>query len=357
MPLRWRTLRGALLLAGGLLVPPPVAVHAQGQATVRIEENFRREPNGLILARVSPGTPLRVLATRESWSQVELQGWVWLPSLQVSDDPDLELVVAASGGENLRAEPSGPVLARLVDGALLAELERRPSWARVSRVGWIWTPSLDETTADADASSGERSPDADAGSTADPGGTVTSPAPAARAPGSFVGTVGGPILAAPDGDTLAVARPTGDVEVVGREGSWARVRLEGWMWMPAPEAEPDAIDPGDPAVAVEPSAMAGDPAAHAGRVVDWSLQFISLERAEAVRTDFFEGEPFLLTRFGGSDGPFVYVAVPSDRLGEVQGLVPLETIQVTGRVRTGASSLTGVPILDLIGIERTRNGL
>jgi hypothetical protein len=79
--------------------------------------------------------------------------------------------------------------------------------------------------------------------------------------------------------------------------------------------------------------------AHVGRVVSWALQFISLERAEEIRTDFRQGEPFLLTRFGGPEGPFVYVAVPPERLTEVQGLVPLERITVTARVRTGASSL------------------
>lgn len=350
MPIRSRALRGALLLAGGLLVPPPSGVLAQGQASVRIEENFRREPNGLVLARLMAGATVDVLDARGDWTQVELSGWVWLPSLQVSDDPDLELVVAASGGENLRAEPSGRILARLVDGALLAELERVPSWARVSRVGWIWTPSLDEV-----AASGAESP---VDVTPEPGGAVatdppTSTAPAARAPGGFIGAPGGPILAAPDGDTLAVTRPSGDVQVIRREGSWARVRLEGWMWLPeGAEGAPDAAT-GEP-VALEPSTMASNPEAAAGKVVRWSLQFISLERAEAVRTDFFEGEPFLLTRYGGGEGPFVYVAVPADRLAEVEGLVPLERIEVTGRVRTPSSALTNVPIIDLVTIERPR---
>jgi len=89
-------------------------------------------------------------------------------------------------------------------------------------------------------------------------------------------------------------------------------------------------------------------------VVSWELQFISLERAERVRTDFFEGEPFLLTRFGGGEGPFVYVALTAERAQELRGLVPLERLRVTGRVRTGASSLTGTPILDLVALERVR---
>lgn len=351
MTFRWRTLRRALLLVVGLLFPPPGTVTAQEAASVRTEENFRREPNGLILARVSPGTEFRVLDSRDGWSQVELSGWVWLPSLQVSDDPDLGLVVAASGGENLRSEPSGAVLARLVDGALMAELERRPSWARVSRIGWIWTASLEQ---DGPASGG--SSDAGSSDVSAPGaGRPAAPRPpAARAPGDFVASGGGPILVAPDGDTLAVARPDSDLQVVRREGNWARVRLEGWMWMPGSTAEtpedaameePGALAPGD---------LASRPDGHAGRAVEWTLQFISLERAEEIRTDFFRGEPFLLTRFGGGDGPFVYVAVPLDRLGEVEGLVPLETVTITGRIRTGASSLTGVPIVDLVSIQRSR---
>lgn len=354
MPFRLRTLRGALLLAGGLLGAPLGNITAQEDATVRIEENFRREPNGLILARVSPGAELQVLDTRDGWSQVDLSGWVWLPSLQVSSDPDLELVVAASGGENLRAEPSGEILARLVDGALVAELERIPSWARVSRIGWIWTASL------ADASRGGSASSPTAGPPVSSSSIPARPAPegprepAARAPGGFVGSAGGPILAAPDGDTLAVARPSSDVEVVRREGNWVRVRLEGWMWMPASAAAAPSDAPIGATSALEPGDLSANPEGQAGRAVEWTLQFISLERAEEVRTDFFRGEPFLLTRFGGGDGPFVYVAVPLDRLAEVEGLVPLETITVTGRIRTAASSLTGVPIVDLASIRRSR---
>jgi hypothetical protein len=102
-----------------------------------------------------------------------------------------------------------------------------------------------------------------------------------------------------------------------------------------------------------PDDLTADAAAHVGRVVSWSLQFISLESAEEIRTDFRRGEPFLLTRFGGPEGPFVYVAVPVERQAEVEGLVPLERIRVTARVRTGASALTGTPIIDLLSLERS----
>jgi len=323
------------------IAPAPIDVGAQEGARVRIEENFRREPNGVVLASVSPGTVLEVLSREGNWTEVVLAGWVWLQSVQQSDDPGYELVVSEPEGENLRSIPSGRIVARLEEGALLNETEREPAWAHVARTGWIWTASLELGASVDDQGPG-------------PTETVAPERPAARSPGGFasVGAAAGPILTAPDGDTLALATAGSDVELLDREGNWVRVRVEGWMWRPltqegggGPDEAPSALEPDD---------LATDPGAHVGRVVAWTVQFISLERAEAVRTDFFEGEPFLLARFAGADGPFVYIAVPGERTSDVEGLVPLERVSITGRVRTGASELTGVPIIDLIAIERSR---
>jgi len=337
-----------LLLTAGFLAGLPFEAAGQARTTMGAEDNFRREPNGVVLARLDPGTGLRVLSTEGNWTEVELEGWVWLRSLQASEDPSMDLVVSEPDGENLRSGPSGAILGRLEEGALVEELGRDAAWARVSRVGWVWSASLQEDAGSSAASGG-------GGSAARPSAPGPNQ-PAARAPGGVrtVGEVGGPILAAPDGDTVAVAAPFSDVEVLRMEGNWARVRVEGWMWMPAVPAATDeaAVDAPE---ALDPTTLGRDPDRYAGRVVAWTIQFISLERAESVRTDFFEGEPFLLARFGGGDGPFVYVAVPTDRLSEVEGLVPLERIAITGRVRTGSSALTRAPIVDLISLQRLRD--
>lgn len=349
MRLRCAALHRPFFLAGGVLAATAAPGWSQDVVTLSVEENFRREPNGVVLARLGEGASLRLLGTEGNWTQVEVEGWVWLRSLQSSEEPDFELVVSESGGENLRAGPSGPILGVLEEGVLLEELGRDPAWARVARVGWIWSESL------TDPAPRESEP---LGSiTMSPPSSRTPSSPAARAPDNFSSFAGGgPILTSPDGDTLGMMRPSGEVEVLGREGNWARVRLEGWMWMP--ESTPEVVDrEGAEAGAVEvldPEALMSSPGQYVGRVVSWTVQFISVERAEAVRTDFFEGEPFLLARFGGAGGPFVYVAVPTARLSEVEGLVPLETMSVTGRVRTGASQLTGAPIIDLIDIDRSR---
>lgn len=309
-------------------------------ARVSREENFRREPNGVVLGRLGSGAQLQVLTRQDNWLQVEVEGWVWLQSLQSS--AELDLVVSAAGGENLRSAPSGAIIGRFEEGALLEEVARQPGWAHVKRRGWIWSASVSTGSAPTAATS------------APPRPASAAPAPAARQPTGYasVGPGGAAILASPDGDTLAMAAPERDLQVVSREGNWVRVRLDGWVWMPASDPGTGVLDT-TPSTLV-PQDLVGDPNAHVGRVVAWALQFISLERAEAIRTDFRQGEPFMLTRYGGADGPFVYVAVPAERLTAVQGLVPLERIAVTARVRTGASSLTGTPIVDLLSFERTR---
>jgi hypothetical protein len=319
----------------------PGSVHGQSGSTVRVEENLRKAPNGEVLARLAAGTPLSVVTRRQSWLQVVVEGWVWARSLQVAKRDGLDLVVVADDGENLRDAPSGRILGHLERGALLAELERRPGWIHVRRQAWIWAASVRETAPGPAASSRTTSSRTDAS----PGRSAA----AATAPGGVlaVGPSGMAILSAPDGDTVADADPGTQLEVIARRGNWTRVRLEGWTWTPYRDS---VAAPADSAKVLTPEDLTRQPQAFRGRVVSWELQFISLERAEKVRTDFFEGEPFLLTRFGGPNGPWVYVAVPTGRVAEMGGLVPLDRIKVTGRVRTGASALTGTPIIDLISL-------
>jgi hypothetical protein len=141
-------------------------------------------------------------------------------------------------------------------------------------------------------------------------------------------------------------RPGAQMQVVARQGSWVRVRVDGWTWLPALDSAG-----GGAVVKVDAASLASDPESYRGRVVSWDLQYLSVEHAEKIRTDFFEGEPFLLTRHAG--GGYVYVAVPPERLAEMSALLPLERVTVVGRVRTPVSTLTGSPILDLIELSRT----
>ena len=338
MPSQKDTTHGWFLPVVVLLLLCAEAVAAQGTARFRTEENFRRTPNGEVIARLNGGVPIQIVDRRGNWVQVDLEGWMWTRSLQVSTDAAFDLVVAEPEGENLRDAPSGTILGRLGRGTLLEEVRRVPGWILIRRRGWVWGPSIAEVTGPPPA---------------DPPTSQAPTPPSTSRPVGFtdVGAAGAVILTAPDGDTLARAVPRAELEVVARQGSWVRVRVEGWIWQPDTPTSADGLDESG---VLSPDDVAVDSEAFAGRVISWRLQFISQEKAEAVRTDFFDGEPFLLCRYGGDGGQFVYVAVPPDRLAEVAGFVPLEYLTVTARVRTGASVLTGTPIVDLLSVERER---
>jgi hypothetical protein len=147
---------------------------------MRSEDNFRREPNGGILGRLEAGAALRVVGREGNWVQVDVEGWVWLASLQAASG-DLDLAVAVGGGENLRGGPSGTVIGRLADGTLLEELGREPGWAHVRRRGWVWSASVDGApSATAATPPAQRAPPAAARGAAAP--------PAARQPEGSTGS-------------------------------------------------------------------------------------------------------------------------------------------------------------------------
>jgi hypothetical protein len=347
------------------------AAPAAGQwAELRVEENVRAEPNGTIIAQLIPGSRVRVVATEGDWTRVTLEGSVWIGSLQARGFGAYDLVVSEPGGENLRAEPQGRIVGRLGEGTLLEEVSREPGWAHVRRTAWLWTPSLAfQEEAPGDLSGREEAArpreDVPAPPTPAPGSPpAAAPPPAAPTPTPGEAPVeewirvsppGQGILAAPEGDTLALALGDADLRVLARDGNWARVRVEGWLWLPG-NAAGDGQRPADDVVLrdVGPAQISDDPDRYRGRVVELELQFISVERAERIRTDFQEGEPFLLTRGTESGRGFVYVALPADRVPEAERLTPLARLRVVGRVRTGAAALTGSPILDLMDLRILR---
>ena len=317
---------------------------AVGQvAVVQETENFRVEPNGTILGTLEAGAALSVVGQGEAWVEVALEGWVWMRSLQTTAHTEFDLTVSNPQGENLRAEPQGTILARLNRATLVEQLGEQPGWARVRRNGWVWKASV---RIEEGGATGPLEPS--------PPRTPATPPPTTDQ-WMRAGMEGFAVLADPDGDTLARFRPGAEVPILARQGNWVRVRMEGWVWLPlaseVAEETPDSVD----LTALTPLQVIAEPEAYRGRVVEWVLQFVSLEEAENVRTDFYEGEPFLLTRTVDGDIRFVYVAIPPERMGDVQGLTPLERIRVVGRIRTGAAALTGNPILDLLELYRAEN--
>lgn len=306
----------------------------------RPQENFRQEPRGTKLATVFEGAPLLVVAERGRWRQATLEGWVWSPSLEATNRDGFELAISKSGGENLRDAPSvrGRRLAVLLRGMLLERVERTGNWTRVRRTGWIWGPSLAEAGVPAAAAQAGTEP---------PSGRDSAAVAAANDARIVAGPSGAWLQMAPEGDTVGRVRPGADLEVLRREGGWARVRMDGWIWLPA-TLPADSVAAG---ADLSPGALVANPEQYRGRRVRWTAQFISLGRAEAVRSDFYEGEPFILARSTGDEQRFLYLAVPPELLASAEALRPLQSIRFLARVRTGRSALMGAPVLDLLSLE------
>ncbi|TFG62142.1 MAG: hypothetical protein E4H28_08040 [Gemmatimonadales bacterium] len=318
------------------------AVPAQAQ-TVQVivpEENFRKEPvasSGNRLATLLMGASVHVAERRGRWIRGSVEGWIWNESVESTDRDGFDLIVIRSEGENLRDQPEGNArrVAVLMRGMLLDRLETRGAWTRVGREAWIWS----ESTIPVEGQVAQAVNPVD-----------ESPAEALRpTPLSdrlVVGSDAAGLLLSPDGDTTAVLKGGTDLTVLAREGGWSRVRLEGWVWEPS-TLPPDSVAGDERNI----EALRSNPEQFRGRRVEWTVQFVALRQAEALRTDFYDGEPYFLARPPRASRGILYVAVPPELLPAVRELGALQTVEIVARVRTGRSALMGVPILDLIALR------
>lgn len=330
---------GSLFCLALLLPMLATVVEAQETARVRVaEENFRRDPNGNELATVMRGAELVVVSEVGNWVQVDLGGWIWGPSVAETDRGGFDLRVRADGGENLRFQPQGQIVARLLEGCLLERISTDGNWHQVRRRGWVWKPSLEMNAA----------PAASAGGTDAVPATDAATSPEALEPTVLTAPTSLVVHSTPDGDTIALFHPGAQAQILGRTGDWVRVRVDGWIYGPAAlDSALNLADSGD----LSPAQLRADPSRYRGALVRWHVQIISLQRAERARTDFEEGEPFLLARGAAGDAGFVYLAVPEALVQRAENLEPLEYVTIVGRVRTGRSAQVGSPVIDLTDIE------
>ncbi len=136
------------------------------------------------------------------------------------------------------------------------------------------------------------------------------------------------------------------VDVIGRDREWVRVRLEGWV------RESDLTVADSTLRPLSAADVRSDPTGSQGKLVQWQVDAISLQTADALRTGLEPGEQYLLALGPGAEKTLVYLAVPESLLPTARTLRPLAPIIVTARVRNGRSEPAGVPILDLQSISR-----
>jgi hypothetical protein len=322
------------VLALALGITPAVLEAQEQRYRVLQAENFRQEagPQGRVLASVAAGVQLSGGAPKDGWIPVALEGWVWGESTGRTDRDGHNLTVTASRGENLRTAPNGSVVARLLSGFLLDEVSRDGAWVRAKRAGWMPAGSLAPLSDSAVAAAGGDS--TELSTLVEPAGSALDRAVVARQTDMAV---------APEGQRSGTLAPETPVRILTRSGEWVRVQTEGWIR----EADLRVTAPGLIA-GLTAAELRTRPQEYEGKMVQWTLQYLSIATADELRPEIPSGQRYLLTRGPLPEAGFVYVTLAPAQLRQAEQLPPLAQIIVVAKIRNGRSRYLGNPVVDLV---------
>lgn len=314
-----------------LLATLPAA--AQSFATLRQNTSFLKDPApaATVLGSLAAGARFRTGPVQATWRQVTVDGWIFTSSVRPTQRDGFDVVVTAGAGENLRQVPNGTIIGRAVEGALFHQAGTREGWTRVRRDVWV--------AAAAFAAAPERAAPAPAG----PADSAPAASGDTSASGQATIRQGAILHQAAGGAPAAVLQEQSFATVLGHQGEWARVRIEGWVRKTdLAERAPDA-----PRLAEIEAA----PDRFVGRTVVWRLQFLSIQTADALRPEIGDGKPYLLTRGPLPDAGFVYVVFTPDQASLFEGLAPLSELVVEGVIRAGRTRYLATPVVDLVRLR------
>ena len=330
-----------------LCLAAPQAATAQTRYRITADNAwFHQEPGGRRLARLARGGTVAGGATRDDWVQVTLDGWIFAASVGASPRPDFDLLVTRVPNENLRATAGGTIVAELAQGFGLKRLGQDSAgrWLHVTREGWVQRSAL---TPVADVAATRTAGDSDTvairtGARPAAADTGARPLDSSRAQPVRMTT----LYRAPDGAEAGTVAAETPLRVLSRSGDWARVQFEGWVKGGELQAAPSGV-----MVGVTAAELRAEPQRYVGQVLRWRLEFIAVQKADDLRPDIPNGATYVLARGPLPERGFVYVIVPDAKLPAVRALVPLVTMQITARVRSGRSRYLGNPVVDLISLE------
>lgn len=316
----------------------------------------------MVLATLPDGAVISAGKVQGAWMEATLGGWIIGSSVGPTSRDGFDLIVTASGGENLRDAPNGAVLARFRKGTLLRKVAARSGWVRVKRTGWVVrrlvaapietaalaprqnpAPARPATPRTGSASRGGAQRQAAA---PQPPAQVTAGQVTAGEESRVEAAKSATLEATPEGGQLATLQAGTSGRVVGRAGDWVRVQLEGWV------RSSDLKPAADGAlVGVSAAEVRADPQRYVGQTLDWRVQLIAIQTADELRPELPAGQPFLLTRGPLPEAGFVYVIVPRDQVARFQALPPLQELTLRVVVRAARTKYLATPVVELAGVE------
>jgi hypothetical protein len=315
---------------------------AQDQGEISSDTRLRKEPDGTPLLSLPAGTEVEAGEARGAWHEVEVEGWIFSSSLSSTDRDGFDLVVTASGGENIRESPNGEVIGRARAGALFRKLETQGTWTHVSRAGWV------PRTAVSTSRSASKVP-ADT-----PAVVQASPAPAA--PGSSAPVSRPPLdserasvsretqlFATPQGGPYATLQIGAPARILSRSGEWVRVQTEGWV------REGDLEEAsGGALTGISAADVRSDPGRYVGKLVEWRLQLIAVQAADELRTEMSRGQNYLLTRGPLPEPGFVYVTVTPAQAAEFRALPALQELSLRVTIKAARTKFLTTPVVEYV---------
>ncbi|HWP36795.1 MAG TPA: hypothetical protein VNL18_04495 [Gemmatimonadales bacterium] len=290
--------------------------------------------SGRVLGTVAEGAELGGGVERDGFTQVTLEGWIWGRSVTAASRDGFDLEVRAASGENLRQRPNGPLIARLARGFLLEEVERNADWVRVRRTGWIATDGLRALDALPTRSAM----------------TDSAPAPPATTgrPGLDHGVTAGDVdlRVVPDGAVFGKLSAGSPVRVLARSGEWIRVEAEAWIR--ESDLRPSAAGV---LLGVSAAEVTARPRDFEGKLVQWAVQYISLQTADELRPELPRGSRYMLARGPLPESGFVYAVLEAPHVAWVEQLQPLSEIVMLARIRAGRMRYLHSPVVDVVELS------
>lgn len=340
--------RSVLLLIAVMALAGGRTAGAQAIRIVRDGEVFMAAPGGTRLGRLPAGIELGAGAERGGHISVTLEGWIFRSSLDPTSRDGRNFVT--NRDENLRDAPNGRLRARLFRGVLLDSLERRGGWLRVRREVWVAANAVQRAGATAVRTArapavAAREERARPQASRDTGSGVAD----ARVnvdPRRGVSRRRLELFRAPDSSAIGSIEAGLPVRITARAGPWVRVEVQGWVR----ESEVRISD-ANILSNVSAAELRGAPDEFRGRLLRWTIQFLSLQTADDLRPDFTPGQRYILARGPAPEYAFVYVIVPPAKLAEVQRLEPLASVTIVARVVSGRSAYLANPILELVDLQ------
>jgi len=161
-----------------------------------------------------------------------------------------------------------------------------------------------------------------------------------------VATATNALLAAePGGAGIATLADGAEGEVVARSGEWVKVRIEGWL--PAGDVRPA---PGGALRGVSTAEVRAQPDRYTGQLIEWRLQLVAVQTADALRPELPEGREYLLSRGPLPEPGYVYVIVSAPQAARFKGMAPLSEFTARVILRAASTRWLPNPVVELVEV-------